>query len=42
MHYEEPASVGADLVVGSLLEAVPWIRGLERHTGEVTGEVQNA
>lgn len=34
-HYDEPAAVGADLVVGSLLEAVPWIRGLERHMGEV-------
>ena len=28
-HYDEPAATGADLVVGSLLEAVPWIRGLE-------------
>jgi D-glycero-D-manno-heptose 1,7-bisphosphate phosphatase len=33
-HYDEPGGTGADIVVGSLLEAVPWIRRLERHKGE--------
>jgi D-glycero-D-manno-heptose 1,7-bisphosphate phosphatase len=28
-HYDEPAATGADLIVGSLLEAVPWICSLE-------------
>jgi D-glycero-D-manno-heptose 1,7-bisphosphate phosphatase len=31
-HYDEPAATGADLVVGSLLEAVPWICSLENRS----------